>query len=315
MNHTSHRSQDSARAGITITHVTDEPGLRTWNTIANSTTDRPSTLDDLLGFVHRVPDQLRCVGYLDDVPVATGCAVPDARHPGSMILQIRVVTEHQGFGVGTALYSDILEYLRRNAADTYRVTVRDSVPRAIDFWRRRGCQEVDRDIVVALDVSAYSGSTGAPADVTIASLADAPDRLYDIYDVGAATWCDIPTHEPERTMSFDEWRELIESLEENDPEAIFAACVDGQVVGYAHLALPPTAPHVGWHNYTGVLRTHRGRGIATALKVHMIDWARRHGRGTLMTGNHEANGPMRHINEALGYRKLYAEVTLQGSVP
>jgi len=56
---------------------------------------------------------------------------------------------------------------------------------------------------------------------------------------------------------------------------------------------------------TGVVRTHRRRGVATALKVKGVEWARARGVRVIETDNEE-NNPMFDLNVALGYRPVPA---------
>ena len=52
---------------------------------------------------------------------------------------------------------------------------------------------------------------------------------------------------------------------------------------------------------TGVLRSHRRKGIATALKLQGIEYAKQNGIKYLKTENEE-NNPMYQINLKLGFR-------------
>ena len=58
------------------------------------------------------------------------------------------------------------------------------------------------------------------------------------------------------------------------------------------------------------VRSHRGRGIAEALKRAQIAWAAEHGYRRIVTATHDANEPMRRLNEKLGYRELPALLDL-----
>jgi RimJ/RimL family protein N-acetyltransferase len=50
-----------------------------------------------------------------------------------------------------------------------------------------------------------------------------------------------------------------------------------------------------------VRRSHRGRGIAGALKRTQIAWAKRAGYDSLQTSNEVRNEPIRRLNEKHGY--------------
>ena len=65
-------------------------------------------------------------------------------------------------------------------------------------------------------------------------------------------------------------------------------------------------PRVGrvWTGYTCSARSHRGRGIARAVKMETLGQAIELGVTSVRTDNDEANAPMLHINEKLGYHRI-----------
>ena len=63
--------------------------------------------------------------------------------------------------------------------------------------------------------------------------------------------------------------------------------------------LSPTAAE---NDYTGVAASHRGNGIAVALKLRAIQWAQRNGVDWFYTSSETGNSPMLSINQKLGYR-------------
>jgi mycothiol synthase len=77
-------------------------------------------------------------------------------------------------------------------------------------------------------------------------------------------------------------------------------------VGLAFLQM--RAGSIADNGYTGVDRLYRGRGIARALKLRTVEWAREHGVEAIVTGNDVDNKPMLGINIELGYRPLPANI-------
>ena len=61
---------------------------------------------------------------------------------------------------------------------------------------------------------------------------------------------------------------------------------------------------------TGVRRAYRRHGIAWALKVRNIAWARQQGYTHIRTSNDSTNRAMLSINEQLGYQRLPAWIHL-----
>ncbi|MBL0901308.1 MAG: GNAT family N-acetyltransferase, partial [Reyranella sp.] len=60
--------------------------------------------------------------------------------------------------------------------------------------------------------------------------------------------------------------------------------------------------------FTGVRRGWRGRGIGLALKLALIDAARAQGVATMRATNLDRNGPIRRVNDALGFRRLLGTI-------
>ena len=71
-------------------------------------------------------------------------------------------------------------------------------------------------------------------------------------------------------------------------------------------------PHRLEHGLTAVRRSHRRRGLATALKRAQLRWAADNDYRELRTDTVEGNVGMRAVNERLGYRPLAPVVIVSG---
>jgi GNAT superfamily N-acetyltransferase len=69
------------------------------------------------------------------------------------------------------------------------------------------------------------------------------------------------------------------------------------------------------NNLTGVDPVYRGRGIARALKLKTIEWAREHDVESIYTQNDIENRRMLAINISLGYKPLPTEVEMVKDLP
>ncbi len=69
------------------------------------------------------------------------------------------------------------------------------------------------------------------------------------------------------------------------------------------------------NDYTCVAATHRGRGIATALKLRSIAWARQHGVRRLFTSSVIGNTPIIAINKHLGYQVGVRRLAVERDFP
>jgi RimJ/RimL family protein N-acetyltransferase len=84
------------------------------------------------------------------------------------------------------------------------------------------------------------------------------------------------------------------------PSGVFIAEFDGEWVAMS--AIRPSATKGQMHvDYTGVLREHRGKGLAKLLKVQTVNYAKSTGAEVLSTHNDERNQAMLGINQKFGF--------------
>jgi GNAT superfamily N-acetyltransferase len=93
------------------------------------------------------------------------------------------------------------------------------------------------------------------------------------------------------------------------PEGNFIALDGDRYVGMSTLRTSQASPDEYYVGFTGVLRDYRGKGIAMALKLKAIAFARQRGIKQIKTWNDSSNRPMLRINEALGFAKQPAWIS------
>jgi GNAT superfamily N-acetyltransferase len=188
---------------------------------------------------------------------------------------------------------DAVEWLRRDGW---------TLERTERFWRLDLAANADRirDLWSALQPRLLQ----TKAVITTVAELGGEAVLRRLHSVSIATSADIPRSVEYIPEPYEDWVVWMQS-----PavllERIWVALVDGQPVGYSFLAYRPSVVETG---YTCVLREHRGKGLARALKLETLVQAIGLGVTTVQTDNDSENAPILHINEELGYESIPGEL-------
>lgn len=124
-----------------------------------------------------------------------------------------------------------------------------------------------------------------------------------LYAINDAASRDIPSSVPYTPETYDTWLGWMQSPW-IFPDRIWVALADGDPAGYSYLAYRPSFVETG---FTGVLREHRSKGIAKALKLETLVQALDIGVDAVQTDNDHENAPILHLNEELGYREVASQ--------
>jgi GNAT superfamily N-acetyltransferase len=110
----------------------------------------------------------------------------------------------------------------------------------------------------------------------------------------------LAVHPPVR-LPFDQYAKLLDDEVIYQRDLMFAVRDEGRIVGYTRLQRAPANEGLVFTGVTGVVRSHRRRGITTAIKAHAIQLIKDQGFHTIQTDNDETN-PMYQINLRLGFK-------------
>jgi RimJ/RimL family protein N-acetyltransferase/N-acetylglutamate synthase-like GNAT family acetyltransferase len=126
----------------------------------------------------------------------------------------------------------------------------------------------------------------------------APEAVFEAVRTAAL---DEPTPVPHDDIRLDDFlRDWDEP--ENDFESSTAVLDEGgSVVAFTFLN---AAGERAQHGFTGTVREHRGRGLATAAKRRALRTAAERGVTRVTTSNAEENAAMRAINRNLGFEPI-----------
>jgi mycothiol synthase len=257
----------------------------------------------------RKPDQLGLIAELDREPVGAGSVGKFGLAPDSVyaFMNLRVVEEARRHGVGTALHARCSRHAEEIGKSRLYVMVRHDDEDSLAYFSFRGFEEIGRMQDVRLDLATAVAEESVPVGIEIEVFREVHER--GMYETALEADADIPSGEPIRSGTFEQWRER-HLTGRALLDLSFVALEQGRVVGYAILGRhnEDTAEH--W--MTGVARSARGRGVALALKQAQIAAAKDAGWKSLRTQNDLGNAPMRRVNEKLGYERRFEWAHLGG---
>jgi ribosomal protein S18 acetylase RimI-like enzyme len=236
---------------------------------------------------------------------------PGAYPPRSFYINVEVQPEFQHRGIGSALFTQVMEGLQVFNPPALRADAFTNLPQGFSFLQKRGFYEAFRETPVHLDVPAfdpgpYAGlepklKTGGIGIKTLRELESDPYRDRKIYDLYWEVGGDVPSEgEKIEKPDFDEW--ITWGL--NDPtilhDAYFIAMDRDEYIGLRELGKYPDSDML-LGSLLGVRREYRQRGIGLAMQLRGIAYAREHGYPVLKTCTAIQNAPMQALFDKLGY--------------
>lgn len=290
--------------------------------------DYPATAQLLAGYdAQREPHLLsgRWVAEEDGrvIGVASYTQYDDILVAGEVHVNIAVHPAYQQRGVGAALYAALVDGLRRLYVDSMRATLRSDRFPAINFAVRRGFIEVARRIESRLSLSGFDPSAFPDPDTqmaeqglklcSIASLESDPERDRKLYDLKWEIEQDIPYPGQVSRPTLASFQAQYLKSPGFVSEGSFVALDGDNIVGL--VIHERASSNLLMVELTGTARAYRRRGIALALKLKSMSWAKSAGYTTLMVTNDLANTGMLAINDKLGFVRQPALILFQRRAP
>ncbi|MFK7801873.1 MAG: GNAT family N-acetyltransferase [Anaerolineae bacterium] len=242
-------------------------------------------------------------------------------NPSSQTLSIGLIGRPDAWSNGIA--SDLLAEVKKTVAEqsitalVQKVQESDNAKQA--FFKDQGFEIVMRYPLSALDVAAFEASLfmekvaqtktkGIKVSQMPLNWEHDTSQQKFIHDLDWQLMLDVPHFEPRQKKSLEKF--LADEIFHPNaiPNSYFIAWDDVLPVGLT--CFVKRGNQTVSTAITGVLRTHRRRGIATALKVASIQFAQSAGYQTILTSNEE-NNPMYELNRQLGFKKRPAWLDLK----
>ena len=268
-----------------------------WNAI---TPREPTRLEDVKRRLERQPERLYLVAFDGDQVAGLGFCGP-SQSPERTAIVVGVLPDHRRRGIGSALLDLVLAHAGGLGRPQVSGMVFEDDPDSIAWVVNRGFEENGRQVELSRELASAEAEPQAPDGVELTELDES--RHTEAYEVWAECYPDMPLSPPLPAPTYEEWLD-----EEVCGPITLLALDDGRVVGAA--ALLERVDGLAEHGLTAVRRSHRGRGIATALKQALIHWAAANGYRELTTWTQDGNAAMQAVNLKLGYRPRPAVINV-----
>ncbi len=139
-------------------------------------------------------------------------------------------------------------------------------------------------------------------------LARDPGAFRRLYDLNNDLSPDVPRLDPYTPPTFEMFRDMVTGPGYT-PEACFLAKDGDRWIGMSNVFRSEADPKDLYTGFTATRREYRGKGIAWAMKVRAVGWAKANGYRQLRTWNSTLNEPMLSINVRLGFVKQPVWIT------
>jgi GNAT superfamily N-acetyltransferase len=208
------------------------------------------------------------------------------------------------------LYEVLLEALEPRRPKTLYAELGERDVTGALFFKQQGFVEAMRHLRLKLELAevdavqdeAVEGQLRRHAIVirTLRDLATDPERDRKLFALRNQLDQEVPFAQTVTPVPFAWFEARVLHNPRLKDDGLFVATHGERYVGMSALYAGPRerALHIG---LTGVLETYRRQGIAKALKLRTIAYAKRHGYALLRTYNAESNRGILKLNEAFGF--------------
>ncbi|HZY47103.1 MAG TPA: GNAT family N-acetyltransferase [Candidatus Bathyarchaeia archaeon] len=245
----------------------------------------------------------------------------DAYHPRKFLLNIFVDPADQEKGVRERMYHKVEEDLDGLRAILATVMVKEDLPGQLEFYHHRGFRESARIWESRLDLRTFDPTKFQPyiekaekEGIRFTDLAKERSQsgsLKGLHELVQLITADMPREGEFTPVSYEQYETLVLNSPRSMPEGYIIAKHGSEFVGMSDVFKNEKEPRVLTQDDTGVRREYRGRGIATALKLKVIEFAQRNWYEMIKTWNDSTNPAMLAVNTKLGFKRHVGWIRLQ----
>lgn len=245
-----------------------------------------------------------------------------AYKPGVYYLSYQILPTYQKHGFDEILYEHGMAFFTQQELKPIKIVAhaRDDKPSVNTFLAEKGFEVVMREPISHLDVQNFDADQFASTlervrtqGITIYTnreLAERdPDWQHKLWELEWKIRQDVPWPDALTRRPFEQFIKKLEGPN-YDPDGWLTAVDKAQYVGHSSIEITPATGEKVYTRLTGIAKSHRRRGLATALKVRAIQFAQAYGAKELETDNEE-NNPMYQLNLRLGFKPAPAWLSFE----
>jgi len=236
-----------------------------------------------------------------------------SHQPGKYGIEWNIHPDHWSFELDKQYYDYAVDALkdRDPAPFKYIAYTREDKANRLKFLADMGFKQTMREPISELEVTDYDYSRVPAAEAKVKShgveiwrltelMEHDPQYREKLYELEWLIDLDVPTPDPVTKSPFEQYIKRFDNPRFTS-DGWFIAVDQGEYVGMSTIWLNSAVPEKLYVGITGILRSHRRKGIATALKLRTFKFVESIGGKTIETGNEE-NNPMYELNLALGFK-------------
>lgn len=218
--------------------------------------------------------------------------------------------DHRRHGIGEALFNDVASFCRTAGITNLKSQVKDSEPGWLAWAEAKGFAIERHSFRSSVKIAEFAFAPFEQATTrlenegivftSLAEIGDSEANRRRYYEADSKAAIDVPGED-----SIETWEEFCHENFNDEgylPQGAHVALHEQEIVAVAHAWLDKDHDRMV-NAMTAVIPEYRGRGIATALKVNTIKYAKEAGVAEILTQNDSENAPMLAVNGKLGYKR------------
>lgn len=247
---------------------------------------------------------------------------PDMFHPRKFWIGVNIDPAWQRKGIGTMLYERIMLDVAEMDAITVRAGAREDKRESVSFLKKRGFEERLRSWESHLqlhgfDFAKFQGYPGkmSKQGITISTLRESshedPQCYRKLYELLMTVAADMPAPDTFTPLAFEDFKKHVVLNPDCLQDGYLIARDGERYVGLSNVFKGEKERDTLFQQDTGVLREYRRRGIAMALKLEVVKFAKDYGASLIKTWNDSTNTGMLAVNQKLGFRRQIGWITFE----